>query len=412
MTKRAKNWVTFNRAFVTTMAIGGLAAPLLTTNAQAAGLQLLPGSPNFGTAGAGHAAAGIGAGSAWANPATMTLNEGRQIAGGFIAAKTEIEFDAADKSANSGGDAGGEIYIPSFSYIDSLSERLKFGFSVVVPFGNSLDYDDDWAGSNVATDASTETIQVMPSLAYRINQQFSIGFGVTANHTAVEQKLSMTITPRLKADAALEADGIDYGWTLGGLYELNERHRLGIVYRSQIDSDLSGDGAIGNDVKDTDLNWENPASIVLSGYHQVSDKVTLLWDIGRTFYSAFKETTVHIDGFPDIDLHRNWQDANRYAVGSHYQLTDTIILQAGYSFEESTVETADRSVDLPLDNIQRYTIGAMYKVSESTDIALGLEYADLGTPEIKANGDPLFSSPDGEYNNSAVAASISFNYKF
>ena len=400
-----------NRLTVSIIAIAAITAPLLAMNAKGAGLQLMPGSSNFGTAGAGHAAIGLGAGSAWANPATMTLVEGQQIALGVIAAKTDIQFEANDPEVESGGDSGGEIYIPSFSYLASIHDKMRFGFSVVVPYGNSLDYDNDWEGSNVATEVSLETIQAMPSFAYRINNQFSVGFGVTANHTSVEQALQMSVL-RNTMDVTLEADSIDYGWTLGGLYELNVAHRISFVYRSQVDSDLTGTGSVGASDYDANLNWENPASVVISGYHQVSDDITLLWDLGRTFYSAFEETKVELEGFPtEIVLERNWKDANRYAIGTHYQLNDNVILQAGYSYEESTVETVDRSIDLPLDNIQRFTVGAIYKVSPNTDLSLGLEYADLGSPNIEDNGDPLFASPEGEYDNSAMAGSLSINYK-
>jgi len=111
-------------------------------------------------------------------------------------------------------------------------------------------------------------------------------------------------------------------------------------------------------------------------------------------------------------LERNWKDANRYAVGTHYQLNDKVILQAGYAFEESTVDTTDRNVDIPLDEIQRYTVGALYTVTASTELAFGLEYADLGTPSTVPEDNNDFSAPSGEFDNSAVAASFSVNYSF
>ncbi len=400
-------------------AAAALTLPFIALPAHSAGLQLMPGSPNFGTAGAGHAAIGLGAGSAWANPATMVLVKGQQVGFGVIVAQTDIEFTADDPQANSGGNAGGDIVIPSFSYVNSLNDQLSIGFSFVVPFGNSLDYDDDWAGENVAGSVSLETLQAMPSMAYRINDQFSVGFGITANQTRVEQTLTMAMGP-MDADVALKADSLDYGWTIGGLYELNAKHRVGFVYRSQVDSDLTGTGTLSNlpdgtgmnGSYDTQLSWINPASIVVSGFHQVSPKVSFLWDIGRTFYAAFDETQVHVEGLMDLNLERNWKDANRFAVGTHYQLNPQITLQAGYSFDESTVDTHNRNVDIPIDDIQRYTVGALYSVTRSTELAFGIEYADLGTPSTTSESEDAFSSPDGEYNNSAVATSLSINHRF
>jgi len=391
-----------------------VSGPFFIQNAYGVGLQLMPGSPNFGTAGAGHAAIGLGAGSAWANPATMVLVNDQQVAGGLIAAQTDLQFTADDETLNSGGNAGGEIFIPSFAYTNQLSDQLSAGFAFVVPFGNSIDYDDDWAGSNIATYASLQTLQAMPSVAYRFNDQVSLGFGLTINETSVEQELTMQLNPRLPSmDVALEADSLDYGWTLGGLYEFDNNHRIGFVYRSMIESDLSGEGTLSDTTYDTTLNWENPASLVVSGYHQLNNQTAFLWDVGRTFYSEFEVTNVHVEGLMDLELHRNWQDANRYAIGAHYQLNESLTLQAGYSFDESPVETEDRNADLPLDDIQRYTVGAMYQLNPNTSLGLGLEYADLGSPRIEHNPDDgLFAAPSGEYDNQAIATSLSVNYQF
>jgi len=391
-----------------------LAAPLFAASSYGVGLQLMPGSPNFGSAGAGHAALGLGAGSAWANPATMVLVEDQQVGFGLIAAQTDLQFDTDSETDHSGGNAGGEIFIPSFAYTNKISDSLSAGFAFVVPFGNSIEYDQDWVGSNVATSASMETLQAMPSLAYRINEKISLGFGLTVNETNIEQELTMQMNPRLPAlDVALEADSIDYGWTLGGLYELNENNRFGFVYRSAIESDLEGSGTLGGTAYDTKLNWENPASLVVSGVHQVAEHTTLLWDIGRTYYSKFESTDVHVEGLMDLTLHRNWQDANRYAIGTHYQVSPNVVLQAGYSLDESPVETENRNADMPLDDIQRFTLGSLYQVNTNTQLSLGLEYADLGQPTLSGEDDDgLFKAPNGQYDNSAVATSFSVNYQF
>ncbi len=396
----------------TALTLIAFSTPFISMTAQGAGLQLMPGSPNFGTAGAGHAAAGFGAGSAWANPATMVLVEDQQIGFGIIAAETDVNFNPDDPEGNGGGDAGGNLYIPSFAYVNSINENVSVGFSVVVPYGNSLSYDEDWDGNNVATDVSLETIQAMPSIAYRINEQFSIGAGISANHTSVTQDLKMYGV----VDAELEADSVDYGYTIGGLYEINENHRLGFVYRSQVDSDLEGTGKMMGDTYDAELDWVNPASIVISGVHQVSERTSLLWDVGRTFYSAFETTNVNIEpGAPieEITMHRNWEDANRYAVGSHYQLNDKVILQVGVAYEDSVVSDDNRTVDLPLDRTIRYSAGTLYQMNNATQLAFGVEYVDLG--DAKITNDPSsapFDSPAGSYDASALAASFSVNYQF
>ena len=405
-------------------------SPIMAGQSHAVGLQLMPSASNFGTAGAGHAAEGRGAGSAWANPATMSLLEGNQIGFGLVAAETSLEFEAEDSTLDSGGDAGVTALIPSFSYVHNMSDDLKLGFSVVVPFGNEIDYGSDWAGANTVTNASVETIQAQPVISYRVNPNLSIGGGINVNYTRAKQELSPSASLGgrppidIDSDISLDADDVAYGWTAGALWEFNPEHRIGVVYRSKVESDLEGeadanidysmgpvDGTLMDTSLDTMLNWENPGSVVFSGYHKVSDKVAFLWDVGRTFYSDFETTSIDLDGLPlSLDLERNWKDANRYAVGAHYHWSKDLILQAGFSYDESPVDTADRTADLPLDDTKRYTVGAMYQATNDLGVSLGLEYVDLGNAKIEDHG-TLLSSPAGDYDNSAVAASLSFNYK-
>lgn len=398
------------------------------SSVQAAGLQLMPGSPNFGTAGAGHAALGEGAGSAWANPASMTLLEGNHLGFGLITAETDIQFDATNSEENSGGNAGGRVILPSFSYVHSLSDDIKMGFSLVVPYGSDIAYDSDWAGENVVTKSGMHTLQAMPSLSYRLNDQLSFGGGITVNHTQVYQDLSPTLAigpVSQQADLSLEAEGIDYGWTLGGLYEFNSQHRVGLVYRSGTDTDLEGDADIFTDGRaiqlddtlDAELNWENASNIVLSGYHEMNNEWAMMWDLGRTFYSEFEQTDIVATGLGEapivLEVHRNWQDANRYAVGTHYKLNDKLTLQAGFSYDESVVSDEHRSADLPLDDIKRYTLGSLYQVHDDVQLAFGLEYAQLGSTNIEAPiEDELLDSPQGRYQSSAIATSFSLNYHF
>jgi long-chain fatty acid transport protein len=403
--------------------LSSLSLAISASQSFAVGLQLMPGSSNFGTAGAGHAAEGNGAGSSWANPASMSLVEGNQIGFGMIAADTDLQFEAEDTNANSGGDSGSTVVIPSFAYVHSLSDDLKLGFSVVVPFGSEIDYGHQWVGKNTVTSASVETIQAQPTFSYRINEQLSLGGGVNVNYTRAKQELSPTIdiSPRLSVDAdiGLDADDIAYGWTAGALWEFNTNHRVGVVYRSEVNSGLEGDADLTIDqmsvdeTVDAQLNWENPASVMVSGYHQVTEKTAFLWDIGRTFYSAFETTTINADLSDGITLpiERHWQDANRYAVGTHYKLTHDLTLQAGFAYDESSVETKDRTADLPLDDIKRYTLGAMYQLDEHIGLAAGIEYADLGNGTIIEH-EGVLASPAGSYDNSAVAGSLSINYKF
>jgi len=257
--------------------------------------------------------------------------------------------------------------------VHSLSDDLKVGVSLMVHYGNSIDYADDWAGANVAKSASIETIQVQPSVAYRVTDSLSLGAGINANYIKAEQELTV-----MGQDLGLDADDVAYGWTAGATWDLNQSNRLGLVYRSEVNADLEGDDSLNGTSDYASLNWDNPATVMLSGYHQVSDNSAFVWDVGRVLYSSFETTTIYSELLGmELDIDRHWQDANRYAVGWEYALNSDWTLKTGFSLDDSPVDDQYRSADMPLDEIKRYTVGALYRATPEVDVAFGLEYADL-----------------------------------
>ena len=125
---------------------------LLVESAQAGGLYLpIFGTPSMGTASAGANAIAEDASTAIHNPAGMTRIDDHQLllglAPGF--SRTKFKADAQTPSGGgNGGDQGGFIPISSNQYVHKISDRWRFGMSLVSISGAALDPDDDWARLN------------------------------------------------------------------------------------------------------------------------------------------------------------------------------------------------------------------------------------------------------------------------
>jgi long-chain fatty acid transport protein len=125
-------------------------ALLATQSVLAAGFYISEvGTPlSLGTAGAANPTNNIGADSSWANPAGMTgLNESRAIAGLQVVAPN-IRFDSSVATAggSDGGNAGNAVAIPSFFYVNAVTDRLRLGISSAGIMGGGVDYGDDFVG--------------------------------------------------------------------------------------------------------------------------------------------------------------------------------------------------------------------------------------------------------------------------
>src|SRR5690606_16623588 len=153
-------------------------------------------------------------------------------------------------------------------------------------------------------------VNINPTVAYQVNDMFSVGFGLDIQHMRV--KLSNTVDygavcfgqvdpvtcsalglyPQGRDGyAGVEGDSLCYGWNLGLLWDLGAT-RFGFSYRSQVDHDLDGDArfesvpaifsAMGV-FQDGGISadFTTPELITLSVAHQLNDKWRLSADYTR-----------------------------------------------------------------------------------------------------------------------------------
>ena len=149
------------------------------------------GTPEMGTAGAGAEAVAMDASTAipFYNPAGMTRLDGHQfiVAGGLLL--PTIEFEASPETTftgGNGGQAGNPFPILTVAYVHSFTDRLKFGAALFTAAGAGLEYEEDWVGRKQSQETLIAAISLSPTLAYRVNDWFSIGGGLNIMATGLE----------------------------------------------------------------------------------------------------------------------------------------------------------------------------------------------------------------------------------
>src|SRR3546814_7658671 len=126
--------------------------------------------------------------------------------------------------SDSGGNAGSTAPIPNAYVSFQLSPDWFAGLGISAPFGLSTEYNDDWIGRYQSTRFSLETINVNPSLAYKVNQRFSLGAGLNWQYLDADYRPNVPaagITPLLAAlpdiSARAKLSGDAWGWNVGML---------------------------------------------------------------------------------------------------------------------------------------------------------------------------------------------------
>ena len=307
------------------------------------------------------------------------------LAGGLV--KSNIEFDS-DSPGGDGGNAGGYGPLGAAFYTRSLSEDWKLGVSLTSISASTLDYDDDWVGRYECQETSIFTVNLTPSVAYRINDKWSIGGGVNLMYGELELDAAIPLpAPNPDGQASLDGDDVDVGFSLSTLFEPSERTRIGVVYWSKVEPSFSGDLTIKSPVAaqiGTDLELTFPQFIRTGIYHELDDKWALLGTIAWEDWSELDNLFLSTRTGTTADIPRNWDDTWHFAAGVRYRIDEQWLVQGGIAHDTSPVSSSDRTADMPVDKQFRLSLGVEQKRSDKVTLGLIFEYADLGDATIKS----------------------------
>jgi len=357
------------------------------------------GTPNVGEAYAGHAAIARDASTAFLNPAGMTRLKGTHMLMGSEIALLSSGFitDGLNTVSGTGGwRVGGPMFIPGGYFVRSVNDKLSFGFSFNSPFAIKVDYEPTWAGRYLTTYVSFVALEARPSLAYRVNNWLSLGFGLSLERGALRHKNAVAniLDPGF-SDGFVDADLHDWGvgTHYSALLEPSSRTRIGLTYRSQVTLRMEGKISVQNigpnlgaylaSAPASDNRFYLPRGANISLYHDVSGKLALLADAGYTNWSVFGRSETKAANGSVIVTDRNWRDTWRVGVGMRYKLSDRAVFQAGTSYDSSVVSAWNRTPDAPMDRDLRYATGLLYAWKPTVTLGMAFEYKDLGPADIR-----------------------------
>ena len=388
---------------------------LLAGNSLAAGFYLDEvGTPSsVGTAGVGLVVNSFGADAAWSNPAGMTGIETDHILSGMQVLIPYIKFNSSSAttvSGNDGGNAGQIAAIPSFFATKKLSDRLHGGFAITAPLGGGFDFGDNFAGRYGVIDLSLAGVGISSSLGYKVNEQFSIGGGVTATYTMFEE--TVAINQAGSADGKLKMRDLDdWGFQpyAGIMWALSDTVTLGGVYRAEMEVDLEGDlkftglNGPGPSADKVKISWDNPQTFEAGLRVKVSDDRMLMFNAGWEDWSAFSSNALDLSGGvinPLLILDRKFQDT--WSIGAAIvQKSDDSIYSLGISYDSSPVEDKDRSIDMPFDEILKVSASWSWKGEKNLDFSLGGTLSYLGKGKIE-NKNTQGLNFDGEFDSNVI----------
>jgi long-chain fatty acid transport protein len=367
------------------------------------------------------------ASAVWYNPAALTRLEGSEIyasatwihtTGEFTPLATGLTIDQVE----------GDFFPPNFYFANQFSDNWVFGLGVYTPFGLRTEWPEGSLASFVSQKADLKVFYVTPSIAYRINPNFSIGGGFDFAWSRVELERQANLAPLAPVIIAnqVETDATEFGFNLGVLIETNSNVDFAVTYKHKMDLDFEGDTTFtgvppqlvsffpeGEAFLDLPLpsQFMFGASTTYENFSIEGDVILTFWDEFDVRVLDFAQNTPVLR---DVVLRRDFDNTWSFRLGVEYSLTDQWAIRGGYVYDKTPVP--DQAVDpiLPDGSRNAITFGAGYSGEGWTfDVAyMLLLIEDRTSPLNNFVTPPGNLIAAGEYDSGANLLSFGFGYKF
>jgi long-chain fatty acid transport protein len=374
--------------------IPALVALAFSGSASAAGFQLIEqNASGIGNAYAGSAAVAENASTIFFNPAGMTQLQAREFSLGISVVRPSFKFtdngSIAGLLSGNGNDGGTLAYIPNGYFSWALNKDLYFGIGFSGPFGLMTEYDSTWLGAAQSISFDIKTYNINPSIAYRVNDKLSIGFGISWMRMEAEYIKRFADSP-VAPLTTLTADDDSWGWNVGALFNVSPTTKVGVSYRSTVKQNLDGNLTVAGVTSfGAKADIELPDTFIISTTQKLSDKWEMLGDISWTGWSSVPKVDIirKADGAVVQRLDTAFNDSWRVALGANYQLNNAWKLKFGIAFDQTPVPDAShRLVSLPDNDRTWLSFGAQWKPSKEGTLDLGASYLFVKDTDINAVG--------------------------
>ena len=251
----------------------------------------------------------------------------------------------------------------------------------------------------------------------------STAFGNPAGMTRLKDSQltvgAQTLFPQIKFNADDSSFGGGSGGSAGVLISPREGTRFGIQYRSKVDleyedkPDLSGVGPLlqaalnltglaGSNVK---LDMELPQAVLASAYHEFTDKLAIMGNVGWQNWSSFGNIDVSINSDTSTSATQDlgYDDTWHFALGGQYRIAKPWLLSIGAAYDTSPADSAKkRTPAMPFDRQYRLAAGLQYELNPDVTLGAAYQYLDLGDANINRTGGLLRGDLKGKYKKNEI----------
>ena len=365
--------------------------------------------------------------SAASNPASLTaLTAEQQLDLGVTYFAPERKSDISGNGFGIDGTyhANDRKYflIPELGYARHHSEVLSYGLALYANGGMNTDYGDNpFAnfGSSGSAGVNLEQLYVTATLAYRLNDNHSLGLGLTWTRQQFEAKGLQAFAGMSQDGANISNNGKDVsrGWgvKLGWQGDLTDTLKAGLSWSSKIET---SEFHRYRGLFAEDGGFDIPENIAAGLAWQTTDKLTLAADWQYIAYSEVKSVGNDLNLVAPLGADNGagfgWDDINVYKVGAQYRLNSDISLRAGYSYADQPIDSSQTFLNILAPGViqEHLSLGSSWQLNDSNELTLSYTHAFEETVKGKQSVPAAFGGGESDLTMSQDLLALGWSVRF
>ncbi len=370
--------------------------------------------------------------AAWFNPAGIAFQEGIS---GTLNLDVIVPNNEYTDTVGIGGPAGRtykakkDTFFTPHGYLvyNTPDSALAFSLAINTPFGLSTDWRGSGApfsttavaavipalGPATVTFSRIEMVNVNPSMAVKVNENFSIAVGLTY-YNVFNADLD---SPFLR----FGGNGDGWGGNVAVMYR-NGPLGIGASYRSQVKTDLSGTGLypLGSAAAalppgfstsgSTSITFPDMFNFGVS--YQVDQNLLLSADIDWVNWTTYDRLVIvqpALGAAGTLTSVSNWNATVAFRAGVEWKINDDMRLRLGYVFDPTPIEDRYLTPRIPGNDRQLFNIGYGYDFNDKTTLDLAYSYVLLSDRTQTASAAVFYN---GTYKADAHVLAASLTHHF
>ncbi|WP_226468120.1 OmpP1/FadL family transporter [Luteimonas panaciterrae] len=315
-----------------------------------------------------------------------------------------IEGNAFGADGEYSGNAREYFLLPEAGHTHRINDDVSFGLSLTGNGGMNTDYRRNpyrAFGGRGSAGVNLQQIFLTPSLAFRVGEQQSIGIGLNfAVQRFYAKGLEGFAGASLAPDRLTGNDyststgvGVRLGWT--GRF-LDERLSFGATWASKIEGHFDDYEGLFAENGGFDI----PQNASIGAAFRANDKLTLLADVQRIYYSKTKSVgnslAPLLQGQPLGGKQGpgfGWRDIDVYKIAASYDYSPRLTLRAGFSHAEQPIPDDQTFFNIlaPGAVQDQLSLGATWQTGERGEFSIYYSHAF----EKEVNGRGSIPQPFG-----------------